>query len=430
MNKVIISLIAAILFVACKNEKKVNTVANEDSKGIYEAKFIDVNNTEIPADIDQNVLMESRLLGNINLVEHTQFWESKSNFYVHAMGSLDNNEYGTYHFKLTCAGKIKFKLNNKDLVKNDVTDKKETYAATTYLEVGPTIFEYEYFPGNLDPYLVLEWSRDGENFVVVPDSLFNNLEAWTVQPWEGDEETSEPETQADNTLTSSEIQDGWNLLFDGNTTTGWHTYNKPGQIGSKWKAENGALIFEGRSRFEFLVAGRRIEIGPVDKEKDGGKDIVTDQVFDNFELALEWKISEGGNNGIFYTVKEDEKYDEVWKTSPEMQVIDNLMHKDGLIKKHQAGDLYDLIASKPIRVKPLGHWNKVRIIKDHGKVEHWLNGSKIVSYDLNSEAWKDMISKSKFADLKDFATPGPGNIGFQDHDNKVYYKNIKIKVLD
>ena len=147
------------------------------------------------------------------------------------------------------------------------------------------------------------------------------------------------------------------------------------------------------------------------------------------------KISEAGNNGIFYTVQEGviqesiENY-EIWNTSPEMQVMDNLKHKDGLINKHRAGDLYDLIACNPIRVKPQGDWNKVLIIKNDGKVEHWLNGTKILNFDLNSDAWKDMISKSKFSDLTEFANPGPGKIGFQDHDNVVYYKNIKIKVLD
>ena len=217
--------------------------------------------------------------------------------------------------------------------------------------------------------------------------------------------------------------------LDGKTTNGWHTYNKPGTIGRKWKAEEGMLVFEGRNRFEFFVAGRKIELGPVDKALDGGEDIVTDEAFENFELALEWKISEAGNNGIFYTVREDKKYDENWKTSPEMQVQDNTKHKDGLIEKHRAGDLYDLIAADPIRVKPQGEWNKVRIIKNKGKIEHWLNGSKVLSYDINSDVWKDMISKSKFADLPEFGLPGPGRIGFQDHDNRVYYKNIKIKEL-
>ena len=105
-------------------------------------------------------------------------------------------------------------------------------------------------------------------------------------------------------------------------------------------------------------------------------------------------------------------------------------HKDGLINKHRAGDLYDLIASDTVWVKPQGQWNKVRLVKNRGKVEHWLNRKMILSYDLNSAAWKDMNSKSKFAEWPEFALPGPGRIGIQDHDNRVYYKNIKIKELN
>jgi len=230
-------------------------------------------------------------------------------------------------------------------------------------------------------------------------------------------------------LSEEEKKEGWKLLFDGSTTKGWHTYSKPGTIGRKWVAKDGALVFEGRDRFDFYVADRRIEIGKTDSAADGGKDIVSDEEFENFELSLEWKISKGGNNGLFYMVKEREDYDEVWKTSPEMQVMDNVGHKDGLIYKHRAGDLYDLIPADPIRVKPYGNWNKVRIVKNDGKVEHWLNGTMVVSYDINSEDWTEMVAKSKFAEYKEFGTPGPGRIGFQDHDNLVYYKNIKIKEL-
>lgn len=429
MNKIFMLLAIIVSIVACKNEKKQDLVTVDKPQGIYEAIFIDVNNTMIPDDVDKNILKETRLLRNLNLTDPNQFWGDKQNFYAYGMGSLDIEEKGTYYFRLNSAGKILMRLNNKEIVKVEDTDKKQVNEGKMYLDSGPTIFEFEYFPGNMDPYLVLEWSKDGENFEVVPDNVFNNLDALTVHPWEGEEESTTVARQADNSLSDDEIKEGWKLLFDGKTTNGWHTYNKPGTIGRKWKAENGALVFEGRERFEFYVAGRKVEIGPVDKVQDGGEDIVSDESYENFELNLEWKISKAGNNGLFYTVKEDPKYDEIWKTSPEMQVMDNEGHRDGLIYKHRAGDLYDLIAADPVRVKPFGEWNKVRIIKKEGKIEHWLNGTKVVSYDVNSEEWNDMISKSKFSELEDFASPGPGKIGFQDHDNEVHYKNIKIKEL-
>jgi hypothetical protein len=427
-----IKLLALIVVVAfgCKEHKNDtdHDEANGNDLGRYEAVFIDVKNTLIPEDIDPNVLKEERLLKNVNLVNTDQFWGTKKDFSLFAMGSLEIPETKIYYFKLTSAGKIVFKLNNKDLVKNEAVHSTESNLGEMYLEKGAIIFEYEYYPAFKDPYLVLEWSENGQTYEVVPDTAFNNLDAFSVDNWMGNE--VESDSIQDNVLSEIEKKDGWELLFDGKTTNGWHTYNKPGMIGSKWKAKDGMLVFEGRNRFEFFVAGRKIELGPTNKVLDGGEDIVSDRSFENFELTLEWWISEAGNNGILYTVQEDEIYDEVWKTSPEMQIMDNQKHKDGLIVKHRAGDLYDLIGSDPVRVKPQGEWNKVRIIKNKGEIEHWLNGGKVLAYDLNSNAWKDLISKSKFKDLTEFASSGPGQIGFQDHDNEVHFKNIKIKELD
>ena len=427
------SIFILLILVNCNstNKNKQNVSEKEVMKeGVYEGVFIDINNTQIPANVDPNVTIEKYLLKNINLENRDQFWGSKSNFHLHAMGSIEILESNYYYFRLSSSGSILFKLNNKDLVDNKVIHEKESNLSKTYLEKGFTIFEYEYFPGINNPYLVMEWSKDGKEYEVIPDNVFNNLDAFTVENWIENKDANKFDEGQDNVITEIEQKEGWKLLFDGQTTNGWHTYNKPGSIGRKWKAEDGMLVFEGRKRFEFFVADRKIELGPVNKALDGGEDIVTDEAFENFELTLEWKISEAGNNGIFYTVREDKKYDENWKTSPEMQVQDNKKHKDGIIEKHRAGDLYDLIAADPIRVKPQGEWNKVRIIKNKGKIEHWLNGSKVLSYDVNSDEWKDMISKSKFADLSEFGLPGPGRIGFQDHDNRVYYKNIKIKELN
>ena len=128
-------------------------------------------------------------------------------------------------------------------------------------------------------------------------------------------------------------------------------------------------------------------------------------------------------------IMENPKYDEAWKTSPEMQVLDNESNKDGIIYKHAAGDLYDLIACNQITVKPAGGWNRVRIVKNKGKVEHWLNGVKVVEYDLTVPQWKDMISKSKFSTLADFAKTDKNRIGLQDHDCDVWFKNIKIREI-
>lgn len=431
MKKLAVLMLAIFTVMACKNEQKEaeNTAMENEDSGVYEAVFIDVQGTEIPSDIDQNVAMERALFSDINFIGADQFWNGKNDFVMFGMGSIQIPESGEYYFRLTNAGKITLRLDNKVLIENKEVIDKQTDVNSTHLDSGYVIFEYEYYPSSKDPILVLEWSKDGENFDLVPASVFDNLDSFTVPNWEGEETTSEEGNTVDNTLTQEEIDEGWELLFDGKTTNGWHTFNKPGTIGSKWKAKDGMFVFEGRKRFDFYLAGRKIELGPTDKVADGGEDIVSDKAFENFELKLEWKLSEAGNNGIFYTVQEDTIYDEVWKTSPEMQVLDNQKHKDGLIYKHRAGDLYDLIAADPVRVKDQGEWNQVHIVKNDGKIEHWMNGTMVVSYDVNSPDWKEMISKSKFKDLTEYATPGPGHIAFQDHDNLVYYKNIKIREI-
>ncbi len=208
-------------------------------------------------------------------------------------------------------------------------------------------------------------------------------------------------------LTSAEKKDGWQLLFDGKTTNGWRNYNSP-NISDGWIVEDGALA---------LVPGKK------------GGDIITDKAYENYELQLEWKISKCGNSGIMYGVKESKELAKVWHTGPEMQVLDNTCHPDAKIKTHRAGDLYDMISCSEETVLPAGQWNKVRLIIDNGKVEHWLNGKKVVSFEMFTDEWNAMIAKSKFKDKKSFGQIRKGHISLQDHSDKVWYRNIKIREL-
>ena len=128
-----------------------------------------------------------------------------------------------------------------------------------------------------------------------------------------------------------------------------------------------------------------------------GVDLISEDTFENFELELEWKLRSGGNSGIFYFASEQGDY--IWQSAPEMQVLDNLEHQDRLREVTSAGALYDLIAPSKDIVNPIGDFNKVKIISNNRKIEHWLNGKKIVEYVAGSDHMKDLISKSKFSSM-------------------------------
>jgi len=208
-----------------------------------------------------------------------------------------------------------------------------------------------------------------------------------------------------NTLTPEERAAGWRLLFDGKTTKGWHNYNKR-TLDNRWRVEDGALT---------LIA-------------KGGADIVTAQQFDNFELSYEWKIAPGGNSGVLFHVKQG-KYDYVWRTGPEMQVLDDDAHPDGRLPSHRAGANYDLQAPRYSATKPVGTFNLARLVVDNGHVEHWLNGQKVVEYELWSDQWKAQVAASKFAAMPDYGMARSGHIALQDHGDRVWYRNVKIRRL-
>jgi cytochrome c len=215
---------------------------------------------------------------------------------------------------------------------------------------------------------------------------------------------------AQNTLTPQEEKEGWKLLFDGKSTSGWRNFNSD-KIGTAWKAEDGALFFDGKAP----------------KEERG--DIITDSEFENFELTLEWKIDSCGNSGIMFNVVEDPRYQTVWLTGPEMQVLDNNCHPDAKIEKHRAGDLYDLIKVSKETVKPAGEWNHAKIISNKNNYSFWLNGTKTVEFTMHTPEWDAMIAKSKFKDMPDFGKATKGHISLQDHGDRVWFRNIKIREL-
>lgn len=228
------------------------------------------------------------------------------------------------------------------------------------------------------------------------------------------EETETPDTAA---VSEEQNEDDWMVLFDGSSTEGWRGYKKD-HFPEAWELVDGTLHIKGSGRGE---AGN----------KDGG-DIIYDKKFDNFKLSLEWKVSEGGNSGIFYLG--EEKLDYIWKTAPEMQILDNSKHPDAELGKdgnRMAGSLYDLVPAKPQNAKPAGEWNQVEITVYNGTVVHKQNGETVVEYHLWTPEWKEMVAESKFPALnEDWAeVPSEGYIGLQDHGDDVWFRNIKIREL-
>ncbi len=205
----------------------------------------------------------------------------------------------------------------------------------------------------------------------------------------------------------------WEVLFDGSNFDHWRGYNKD-TMANGWTIEGDAMAFT--------------------PGEEGGNNIISKEKYTNFILSLEWKISEGGNSGIFYGVHEDTLYSEAYQTGPEIQVLDDDRNPDAKMGAgtHVAGSLYDMIAPSQNVVHPAGEWNSCVLEVNHqtnsGSVA--LNGVKIAKFPVNGVAWDAMVAKSKFKDWEGFGIYPTGHIGLQDHGSKVWYRNIMIKDLD
>ena len=243
---------------------------------------------------------------------------------------------------------------------------------------------------------------------------------WTAEAWYTLNNIPKTDTEA---AAPMQPEPAWRDLFDGETLAGWRNYGGHESDVSKWRVIDGILVLEQNGIFPMWDLIKSAAFGG-----PSGDLIYYRESFRNFELSLEWKISAGGNSGIFYLVK-DELENVPWHTGIEMQILDNELHSDGNIITHRAGDLYDLIAATPETAKPAGEWNKVRIrIKDN-HIEHWLNAVKVVSIERTSKKWDALVAASKFADMPDFGKFAEGYIVLQDHGDLVSYRNIRIRRL-
>lgn len=206
-------------------------------------------------------------------------------------------------------------------------------------------------------------------------------------------------------LSAKEKAEGWKLLFDGKTLNGWRAW-KSETPSPGWKVVDGVLFREA-----------------------GGGDLVTVDEYGDFELTLDWRLDKtpGGNSGIFFRVTQEGE--QAWWSGPEFQILDNAGHRDGKNPLTSAGANYAV--HEPVKdvTKPLGEWNSVRLVVKGAHVEHWMNGVKLLEYEMWSDDWAKRVAASKFGKIPIYGQAKRGRIGLQDHGNPVWFRNIKIRPL-
>ncbi|UZR94183.1 3-keto-disaccharide hydrolase [Chondrinema litorale] len=215
-------------------------------------------------------------------------------------------------------------------------------------------------------------------------------------------ETKEEKTETVEETSVATEDSEWQTL----DLSQWRNY-KADTVSSKWVEEDGVITLAG----------------------GGGGDLITKDKYENFELEMDWKISEGGNSGVFFRVVEADSLHTVYYSGPEIQIIDNDRHPDAKNERHRSGDNYDLQAVTNENSNPAGEWNSFRIISNNGIITHYMNGEKVVEYEIGSDEWKEQLANSKFADWPAYAVSPVGHIALQDHGNQVWFKNMRIKVL-
>lgn len=212
---------------------------------------------------------------------------------------------------------------------------------------------------------------------------------------------------------NAETRQDWEIIFDGKTFTGWRGYGLQ-EAPEEWKIEDGALVFY-----------------PNPEHRSGLNNLITDKEYTSFILSLEWKISKGGNSGIFWGIREDTAYVVPYLTAPEVQILDDENHPDAQNKMHRAGAVFDISAPNQNAAKSTGEWNTTVLEINHntnrGKI--FLNGLLINDFPLSGPEWDALIAKTKFKNWQGFGKYKTGRIGLQDHGNMVSFKNIKIKPL-
>jgi hypothetical protein len=234
---------------------------------------------------------------------------------------------------------------------------------------------------------------------------------------------SHASAQTPNQLTPVQRAEGWRLLFDGASLNGWRGLGYDSVPTAHWRVVDGAIV--------------KVPTAKVQRQADGqpaaGGDLMTRESFRNFELAFEWRVTAGANSGVKYNVSEELSLRHAANHAAlgfEYQVLDDLLHPDNTIASHRAGSLYDILeANAAKRLRPVGHWNSARIVLLGNHGEHWLNGAKVVEFDLDTPRLDSLLGRSKYRHIPAFADRRPGHIVLQDHGDEVHFRSIRIREL-
>jgi hypothetical protein len=230
-------------------------------------------------------------------------------------------------------------------------------------------------------------------------------------------------SQSSTQLTAAERAAGWRLLFDGISLTGWRGLGSDTVPTAHWRVIDGAIA--------------KIPSARVPRQADGqpaaGGDLISIETFRDFELRFEWRVTPGANSGVKYNVSEPLSRAHAANRAAlgfEYQVLDDVLHPDNTIASHRTGSLYDIIAPDTTkRLRPVGEWNTARIVMRGNHGEHWLNGVRIVEFDLGTPRLDSLLARSKYRPIPGFAERRRGHIVLQDHGDEVYFRNIKIREL-